>query len=456
MIGSNNGESMNKTSSGVVDWTAKLQMILRVLNVMDRREVVDKVAKTGCAVPDGMWDSIYKWDKSKPGKKASGFLLALIELMKFKDGMTIDDFINARADRFFNLLSPDSQVKARHLETFALDRGTQNIMTLLGTTLPESVKEGVRTGRVTAQHFYLAPDDVNRWNRLIDAQSYPTYTQCKAGLQVLVESPEFHRALEGKEDWSVVMLGGGGSATKDLVIMNQLLHSPANKGSDLHYTLVDVSPFMLMSSKNFIDRCGQEMSGFDRVIVHLVVGDVLEMTGESKVIRQSGNVIFGITGGTIGNLHEGRFFNRLGEVSKHGDILILSADTLEPNATDAARNQVLQKYDNQEVRRFISPYVQTALSEFHPTMDLKEALQKVKVSLRDGKSTGLSQVPGTTTVSITIPINGRDVHIANSTRYSSDQLVEFAERYGWREISRFPSPHNHEFVQFLLRREGGS
>ena len=317
-----------------------------------------------------------------------------------------------------------------------------------------SVREAVRSGRLDQKHFYLTPDATEGWFSLIRAESYPTYDHCKAGLRRLVASSEWAEAIAKVVPDTVVMLAGGGAPTKDLVLMHSLLKQPALMGRNIDYYLIDISPYMLCNAFWSLHEALAQIEGGDRIEVKPVQDDVLDLTDfKSELLRRDGNILFGITGGTFGNFSEDLFFRALNGVSRAGDLLIVSADTIPDaavTATDVVQGRIVHKYDNADLRRFIGPAVRSLAAELDLVQPVGSVFDAVEIELDDRQR--FSDVPNSLSLTMDMATQERRVNMLSSTRYRRPELRDFVHDRHWREIAEFESPFNCDYVQFLFER----
>jgi hypothetical protein len=236
------------------------------------------------------------------------------------------------------------------------------------------------------------------------------------------------------------------------VLINSLLQCKPLTGKNLDYVLIDYSYYMLITSHLWLEDSLLHIGDASRVTVHPVQHDILDLKECEDGLRLSENVIFGITGGTIGNLDEAEFFQSLNEVSRPGDLLILSADTLGDGPLNEAKSALIEKYNHKEMRRFILPGVRAVVAEFDLPESVSSVFGKIKIDLEDAKAAGLSSIDRTGSVTLSLDVKNRHLVLLSSTRYNADALEAFAAGYGWKLLVPVPSPLNSDFVQFLFQR----
>jgi hypothetical protein len=421
-------------------------------------------------------DSFRKWARHSP-TKANGpkqFWDALAGELNCEDTISGAMLIDATIERFIGYLPNNRQERAReilsdiHLRDGesnhlakpaaaprtirALDFDDSNTISLQHTGPVETIATGLRSGKIDQRHFYLDPDSASSWSRLVRADAYPTYDHCKTGLQALLESEQWNASLESSRPVTAVMLAGGGAPTKDLLLLRSLLGQPYAT-SFVDYYLMDISLYMLRDSALWIREHSRAIDGYERVELKPIHHDVLELTWRHREqFHRQGRVIFGITGGTIGNFSEGAFFRSLDRAADDGDLLIVSADTIDELPSDAIEKMLTAKYDHPDLRRFLRPVVRAVVSESNTQESVSSALERITVSLSPGGDANPSNVPGGWSVIVSLDIDGREVILVTSTRYQSSQLVNYAARFGWHAVCQVPSPLNPHYKQFLFCR----
>jgi hypothetical protein len=382
--------------------------------------------------------------------------------------------ITADIDRFIGYLPEDRQRLARELLTdVRLRNGKSDSLpptAPLGTIRTtghddsdviwlhyqgpvETFATGFHAGKIDQKHYYLDPDSANAWGSLVRAEAYPTYDHCKKGLQSLFDSEPWTQLVRNSRPTGAVMLAGGGAPTKDLLLMRSLLAQPDGTDS-IYYYLLDISFYMLNESRLWIREHSRNVDGFERIKLRFVYHDTLKMTNRDReLFHKDGNVVFAITGGTIGNFSEAAFFRSLNRAAEDGDLLIVSADTIDDVPSDDVVKGLTHKYDNPDLRRFIEPVVRAVVSKSSVQDSVSSALNRIKVTLRPGSETNASDVPSSWSVNVKLNIDRRDLTLVTSTRYESSELVNYAARFGWEAVCQIGSPLNPHYKQFLFRRK---
>jgi hypothetical protein len=467
------------TKHGVTDWPKKRFLCLKLIGFDAFGDVVEEVIKSTQEYTDDstllerITEAARKWGNSDPTSKSSKFFWNQLAYELDCPMATGDMLIVADIKTFVSYLSTEGQQRAQqiidHNPLYPSSSKEENpnpsdipeaqLSPHEGAPYPisthdigrvESIRTGFQRGKIDQKHYYVDPDSAHAWSGIVGAEAYPTYDDCKSGLRELVKSAEWNQSITSSAPSTVVMLTGGGAPTKDLVILQSLLDQPNAK--HIYYYLADISFYMLMNSKFALEEHAKSRGFEGRFTLDLIRRDVVNMPSDDREkFHRCGSVIFAITGGTIGNLSEAAFFRSLNRVAKSGDLLVVSADTID-GLSVADQEELIGKYDNQDLRLWLKPVVRVVLSESSEGGSLDDALRKIKVRLHSSDSGHTSDVPNSCSVVVTLKIEGREVKLLTSTRYPSSELAAFAAARGWEAVCKIPSPLNRHFNQFLFRR----
>jgi hypothetical protein len=470
---------MAKTAeeNGIPDWGKKLSLIKALMDVKTDAQFVARVvegAPRWTASDTGSIEGrLKKWKTSLPTQDPAPHFFELLA-----DKLPTKDRINGQlltqlgiADYIRHLPKDDDAVIAvlRHHGFFSNNESSTLISPGVGSDdapadddegfyrlwnhdsgPTETIQMGFRKGKIDQRHYYVDPDSANAWSALVRADAYPTYGDCKTGLELLVHSSQWTAALNTGKPRTIVMLAGGGAPTKDLLFLKDLL-GRSYVGERVHLYLLDISYFMLTNSKRAIQEHARLLGFAERVEITLLCGNVLEMTkDEGKLFHQHGSVIFAITGGTIGNFSEERFFRSLHRVAQPGDLIVVSADTVDEfSQQDEAA--LISKYDNHALRQFLRPVVGAVLNAANAKESIDQALARLETKLLSpDNEENTSNVPGSFCVVVTLAVNGRSITLVTSTRYRSAALEAYAAKFHWKHLLHISSPLNSHFKHFLF------
>jgi Histidine-specific methyltransferase, SAM-dependent len=440
---------------GVVDFDQKMELCCRALGVATYREVVFEVFSRAQdrAFARAVALRIHKMRDHHPTNKESRTFWDGLAARLCGDRADGKMLIDASFNQFVQYLPSELQ---REVSRGSARESLYVPYPSIDLTEPqpiETVVDGLNRGRIDQKHYYLGADSANNWFALVRSEGYPSYDDCKLGLQALVASKQWKQAMTDTQPKSVVMLAGGGAPTKDFLFLRSMLAQPHVRRLD--YYLVDISYYMLRESRLYIEQHGKNIDGFEKVKVKAREGDVLKMTARHREeFHEQGKAIFALTAGTIGNLSETAFFTSLNQAAAPGDLLVLTADTIDGAPSDETAKTLTSKYNHDEFRKWIQPVVRAVLNELNSNEPLDDVLDRVNVELRPGDEAN-SDVPESWSVVLSLEINRKTVTLLTSTRYQAEQLTQFAAAFGWHLLHQVSGPYNSHFKQFLFSRIRG-
>jgi hypothetical protein len=481
---------MTGAEKGIPDWELKLPILLSLLGAFTHLELADRVLPNNGPFNLTVKDNFRKWKSSRPTKKGgpkvffdklptalgcpahvTGVMLVESNIQQFIEYLPEGERRDAARKILEEGRVADLPARADKLARAIVNAPSAKTATILSRTLSnafsanfktmnfhsrakiESMETGIHAGQINQRHYYLTPDAASTWINLVRAEAYPTYDQCKAGLRALVDGEIWRNIIAAGNHRTVVMLAGGGAPTKDIVLINSLLHSPVLSGKTIDYILIDYSYYMLITSHLWLDEGLAHLGDTARVTVRPVQHDLMNLRECESGLRLSENVVFGLTGGTLGNLNEEQFFESLNSVAHNGDLLILSADTLEDGPLMGIKRELIEKYDHAEMRRFILPAIRAVVTEYDLFESVSSVFKRIAIDLKDAKRAGLSKVERTASVTLSLDVKEKNLVLLSSTRYLASTLISFADKFGWTLLTRTPSPLNAKYVQFLFQRK---
>lgn len=318
------------------DWHKKLEVIQTLLGFAHKNQVYTwavNQAGAGSRESDraeSFEGAAKKWESNAPSDMYKDELVQLSilvfndarpETLNFFKESSIDEFNARRAalkaanDRLADDDRQDWELSDHHV-LLALDQ--ERIL---------SVRESMKSRRLDQRLYYMNIDSAQAWQELINSGDYQLYNWCSESLGVMMHSNTWKAALASGDIESVVMLGGGGAATKDIKILSALVDAEYRKGQaeKTRYVILDISPHMISSSILKIKKYFQREPAASKLFhVESFVADMLGVAGFKRHLRrrQSKNLWF-ITGGTIGNFNEGRLVEVLNQMALPEDLLAI-------------------------------------------------------------------------------------------------------------------------------------
>lgn len=321
------------------------------------------------------------------------------------------------------------------------------------TTL--TMRRAIEAGKLGSEHYYLSSDAAANWLSLIDSPSYPSYMDCLAGIRELVLGPTWANIIRAGNHQRVVMLGGGGAPSKDLLLIENILGLLPENRRPLRYVMIDLSSPLLIDSTRFILR-EMKRRGWTRKMLEPIPieHDFLKLKGCAELLNEPGMTIWGCTGGTVGNVREDAFFSSLNARATTGDVLLLTADTFDGESLDHFRDKIKGKYKHEAMHNFLASPLGTVLQLERSDEGISSALKRISIDVEDDTDHEHSDVYGARCVQFSIRLKERDkpLVLLNSTRYSEKHLTDYAADLGWCHLRTVASPSNPSFKQFLFRR----
>lgn len=453
--------------AGIVDWDLKKDALKRLLAAFTDGELVKAVAgndvKGDAIVQNGL---VGKWANHQPTQYRWFFEQLLRKLRSdvgCSDQMTLAVILNASYGEFLDKI-PYEKRGGLPKQPINGNKASSEVSGLPGSLAyhpiylavgsdVETIEDGVRRGRVDQRHYYLSPESARRWMAVISSRAYPTYEECFVGLKTFVKGDAFQRFLASAEWEGVVMLGGGGAPSKDSLIITRLL-SYAPSAEPIRYSLVDISFYMLEQSLNWLDANLRTLGKREKVEFQAIRCDFMDLRGVRSLLRREGKrIAWFLTGQTLGNIDEKKFFASVREETKSGDLLTVGTEFVDDIDDKEELKRLEKKLDNDEVRDFLRLPVQLVCSVLDDGTRLDEALRRIKVRIVDGFARGHSTVPGTQTVEVYVTLPGREITLVTSTRYDEAKLIEFAGGFGFRHAETTASPDNQNYRHISFVRE---
>lgn len=301
------------------------------------------------------------------------------------------------------------------------------------------VKDGLESGYIDQSLYYLSTESVHLWFAITNNDFYSGFDQCKTGLMRLVREPEWKDFISSEIFEGVVMLGGGGSPSKDAILVNSLIKASQDgprKETRSRYVLLDTSLYMLTSSRRELEGGLRRMGAEDAVSIIPVESDLMNLADAMPLIRpEEGNVAWFLTGGTLGNLDENQFFESVASQAQPNDLLIVGTGCFDGEPDEQYLSNLKREYEQDEIRKLVKVPLAAAWSALDMSGTALEALDNIKIDILKGGENELSDVKDSVTVVANLSINGiGDVLLFKSSRYREEALVELAGRHRWAHV----------------------
>ncbi|NQU58432.1 MAG: L-histidine N(alpha)-methyltransferase [Rhodospirillales bacterium] len=319
------------------------------------------------------------------------------------------------------------------------------------------VKDGLESGFIDQSLYYLSTESVHLWFAITNNDLYPGFDQCKTGLMRLIREPVWKDFINSEDFESVVMLGGGGSPSKDAVLLNSLIKAGKggnNKDYRPRYVLLDTSVYMIASSKRELENDISDMGAKDAVSIIPVEGDLMKLSEAMGLLRPGGgNIAWFLTGGTLGNLDEDRFFTSVASQAKSNDLLIVGIFCLDGDPDDQFISELKREYELDDIRKLVRVPLAAAWSSLDLPGAAYEALDNIQIEILTGSENELSEVDDSVTV--VGRLSAKDIGnvlLFKSSRYREEALIDFADRHRWAHVQTLDGVDN-TFRQVVFRFE---
>lgn len=402
------------------------------------------IVKTDAERYHAFMEAAKKWDESSPSQAYHPEIANLCKRL-FGQGLREDVqfFIDSDIGQFKErIVMARTGTPSPPLNEWTAD--SHHVLIALDEERSHSIRSSMRSRRLDQRLYYMNIDSADVWHELINVGSYKMYDWCRESLRALMRSQVWKVAIADNKLETLVMLGGGGSASKDFEVTNALadMNYRANQPTKTRYILVDISPHMLMSSMSRIKRHVRRQPKTNQLFtVEAYVADMLRLGELKKCLRTEGgrNAWF-LTGGTIGNFNERKLVTSLESIALPGDLLAIGVDTHDPSRTDESASVLKEKYHRESMQDFL----QTPLSILANNLDLdvsvKRLRERLKVEVVEGRKHGYSDVDDTATVEVSLDIGDGDSYtLLTSTRYQLDSFIGWFQVRGWKAIGQFAS-----------------
>jgi hypothetical protein len=293
----------------------------------------------------------------------------------------------------------------------------------------ETIKAGVDRGHIDQKFCYLTPDAVAHWEGVVSSGQYALYDHCRDTLAEFATCDLWRDFFE-KENGRGIMMLGGGSASKDILLIQSALRHLTN-GEVLKYRIVDISNYMGLSAFQLVDahlRGNELRQRVDLIAVHWDFMHLRRLT--DRIRTKNEKLAWFMPGNTFGNINEAQFLRSLSSKAENGDILVVGAEILQPGNRQSSIEIARTHYENREIRDLVSPALTAIWRELNSRLSFKEMQNQIRVEVRERNEH--SAVRDAVTIELALPLKDLIV-LLTSTKYSSDGLVDYARGFGFEK-----------------------
>jgi len=312
------------------------------------------------------------------------------------------------------------------------------------------VSDGLKSKNIDQSFYYQYPESAARWFSITNNGQYDGFDKCKASLLFLTCNPKWKQFIQSSDFEGVVMLGGGGSPSKDVILLKSLvnnLKASSDQRTPIRHSLLDTSYYMLVASQQVIEYEIQSWSGRKNIEVRSIVADMMALDRHGELLRGDGKVAWFITGGTIGNVDEALFFESVASQAKDGDWLVVGAHMVDDR--DGFLEGLEEEYRQDEVQQLVKMPLKGVLAELDFQDPARMALE-VQIRALPEEMNNHSEVPGSVSVEATIELDGvGEILLFKSSRYREEERARLAAKYNWKHLTSVDGP-DHTFKQIVF------
>lgn len=452
----------NTDQKGIRDHTKKFAHIKEVLGCKSDQEAIDEMAKR--LPPDRRLsrNDIYsiaqmarKYDKSNPtrtiGPKYVDLVIHTMESEGWDNPNLKKLFVyDSYAD--FEKCSP---LRAGDRSRMQKASSVSNRISMGYSRPPKipTIEQMVHDGLIDQLLVWQPEDAPESWRKVVHHPNYPQYRHCTDTLLAITETQYWKDYLGEHSPDGIVSLGCG-SASKDVMMIENLAKHVRRP---VRLTLVDYSTAMLYDTSSEVRREIQLRGLSQQISVHDECADFLHLV-KNEVRREGIPVVFMITGGTIGNIDEGKLFSSIANCSEVGDLFLVGAECLPGKGSDESQQS---DFDESLNRKYNQPYamklLEPALRAAWPFIrcaehDFKVASQKhIKPRLIRGRGRDFSRVPNSVSVVFEVEESEPNIVLLASTRYDESELIVFAKDHDFELVEKAESKENPLYRTFVFQ-----
>lgn len=272
---------------------------------------------------------------------------------------------------------------------------------------------------VDQKFLYFDIAAVDKWTKIINADTYGVYHRCFGVCKTLCEKSDWIEILTSHDAIRFVDLGVG-TGDKD----NWLIHNACQANDNVELILLDSSFPMLELT---IEQLDDDINRFSKV--RAVKGDFyclresIQQYLDSDPGTRTRNV-FLLLGGTFSNLEEDSFLTEIKKVLCPDDILVLQVECFDDPTP--MRNALVREYDNPEVKSL------AALSVRYIAPELSESEIVKDISVHVTGRRGLSSVPSAMSAEVCWNQDRRlSIRLVKISRYRKPYLLDFIRNHGF-------------------------
>jgi hypothetical protein len=444
---------------GIVDWLKKRE-VTRIELLQDTVKGIFALAvanpNDGARI-NSAYDAQKKWGESMPTMYGAEIAKLSLLVLGSDTPETIAFFKHSEIAEFEKRVAASRPARRGRAQPSWYNEPVHDLTAMDHDHL-HSFTESVEDRRLDQRLYYMNADSADVWHRLINAGDYRQYDWCRESLRVLIRSEAWAAAVADGTLESIVMLGGGGSASKDVEMLSALVEAGYRQGAKrkTRYLLLDISQHMLSASFRPVKQYFRREPKADPLLtVRGFVADMMSLGRIKRLLRESTsrNAWF-ITGGTIGNCSEKALLTSIERAALPGDLLAVGIDTYDSSDRERASAAILEKYRPEMMHDFLRTPVGVLVHHLDRDLSPTALRSAIKPVIVNGKDKGYSDIRGALTAEVRLDLDDDDAYtLLTSTRYDQRAFTTWLEARGWETLGVFTSPDPAStFRQVLARR----
>ena len=312
----------------------------------------------------------------------------------------------------------------------------------------ELFKQNIENGKIDIKFYYLSPDSIDLWLKIINRSEYKFQ---KIGRDLLVKNVDelvkiiIQNSPEDINGIDFVNLGVG-AAVKDYFIIKAILENMSDKSTErINYVPIDYSIGILQRTMDYLDDLMDYYP--NKLHIQGILGDFFELLRYRNTIRNLGNhpKLFALTGNSFGNLDEEHILNIITKTMDSNDFILLEVDLIN----DRTDEQLKEGYGTDDITtKFLLQPIVNFFGPHKKNININVNNFKVNVEVRNN----LGSVPNSKTVTTSVLLNN-DPNNKIDTIYSRKYDLEVLKDYLYKKKLGLLKIYGQENVCLLLLKK---
>jgi hypothetical protein len=311
----------------------------------------------------------------------------------------------------------------------------------------EYFKQDIENQRIDIRYFFLGPDSVDLWFRIINDSEYKFHEYGRDNIKksaselinVILEN-----SVPATDYFDFIDLGVG-AAVKDYYLLKPLLEKMPKNGQRVNYIPIDYSIGILQKTMDYMDKLMDSYP--NKMHIEAILGDFFRLTRYTSKINQLSRSpkVFALLGNILGNVDEVRILNTITKTMNPNDLFLLEVDLIDQRTDD----QLKVGYGSDEITKdfLLYPILKHFKTENKRTgtkIEDFELITDIQV---------MSVVPNSRTV-VTSAYYGENysekIDLIQSHKYDLDSLLKFL--YSTWKLEHIKTFRENNACLLLLRK----